>query len=227
MNSFGILFWDEMRGFMKSKVMIALWIGLPIISILMHLYYPSYAFDVIPTSYYVALMISSVGGLLAVVTLSVQMVNEIGAKVYDLYLIRPVKRWHIIVTKYLAVFLSITVATLISVGIGMIIDVIKITDYSLNDFFIEVIKSIAISTAGISICCASGILIGMLLKSVALAAILSIYLGQQLSMVVLLPAVLLDFVSPNGSLFFTLGVGIGLTIAIMGVGIIVFNKKQF
>ncbi|MHA1188745.1 MAG: hypothetical protein ACTSSK_18175 [Candidatus Heimdallarchaeota archaeon] len=96
MNSFGILLWDEIRGFVKSKVMIALWVGMPILSIIMHFLQPDT--EGIPISIFTGLLAASIGGLLAAVMLSVTMVNELGANVYDLYLIRPVKRWHLIVS---------------------------------------------------------------------------------------------------------------------------------
>lgn len=219
--SFGILFVDEIRGFIKSKVMIALWIGFPLFSMLMHFIQPDT--EDIPLSILTGLFVASIGGLLAAVILSTSIVNEKNAKVYDLYLIRPVKRWHLILSKYLAVYLCLTIATFISLGIGLLIDYFSIGLPS-STIIVETLESLAISLAAMSISSAAGILIGIIVNNVALAAILSIYLGQQISLVAVLPGILFD--SING-LYFSIGVGVGLTIVILIVEIVVFNKKQF
>ena len=224
MNSFGILLWDEIRGFVKSKVMIALWVGMPLLSIIMHFLQPDT--EGIPISIFTGLLAASIGGLLAAVMLSVTMVNELGANVYDLYLIRPVKRWHLIVSKYLAVILCLTIATLLSLGIGLLIDTLTI-GLPASSVILDTIKSLAISLAAMSISSAAGILIGMLVKSVSLAAVLSIYLGQQLSLISVLPSIFLKFNNAYSSLILTIGIGLALTIIIMIAEIIVFNKKQF
>lgn len=219
--SFFLLFWDEIRGFIKSKVMIALWIGLPLLSIIMHFIQPDT--EGIPISIFTGLIVASIGGLLAAVMLSTTMVNELNARVYDLYLIRPVKRWHLIIAKYLAVFLCLTIATFLSLGVGLLIDHFTIglpPDTVISDTF----ESLAVSLAAMSISCAAGILIGILVNSIALAAILSIYLGQQLSLVAVLPGIFFETINP---LYFSIGIGVAVTILILIVEIIVFNKKQF
>ena len=112
MNSLLILLWDEFKGFVKSKIMIALWIGLPVLSIVMYVLSPEG--EIFPISLFVGLFVASIGGLLAAVMLSSAMVNELNANVYELYLIRPVKRWQIIMAKYIAVMISLIIASLLS-----------------------------------------------------------------------------------------------------------------
>ena len=75
-----------------------------------------------------------------------------------------------------------------------------------------------------SIACAAGLVIGMLVKSVALAVILSIYLGQQMSVIAILPGYFLENVDP---LIFSIGDGLAATVIFLALGIFVFNKKQF
>ena len=219
--SFFLLLGDEIRGFIKSKAMIVLWIGLPLLAIILHFIQPNT--EGIPLSLFTGIMISSIGGLLAAVMLSTTLVNELNNHVYDLYLIRPVKRWHILVTKYLAIMLNLTVATFISLAIGLLIDHFTVglpPSGAINDTLV----SMVISLAAMSISAVAGILIGILVKSIAVAAILSIYLGQQLSILVLLPSFYLDDLNP---LYFSLGVGVAVTVIILLLEIIVFNKKQF
>lgn len=219
--SFFLLFWDEIRGFIKSKVMIALWIGLPLLSIIMHFIQPNT--EGMPISIFTGLLVASIGGLLAAVMLSTTMVNELNARVYDLYLIRPVKRWHLIIAKYLAVFLCLTVATFLSLAVGLLIDHFTI-GLPPDTIIKDTLGSLAVSLAAMAISSAAGILIGILVNSVALAAILSIYLGQQLSLVAVLPGIFFETINP---IWFSIGIGVAVSAIILIVEIIVFNKKQF
>jgi ABC-2 type transport system permease protein len=221
MNNLFLLLGDEIRGFIKSRIMIALWIGMPVLMILLHFIQPNT--EGIPLTLFSGIIIASLGGLLAAVILSTSLVNELNANVYDLFLIRPVKRWNILLAKYLAVIICLTVATILSFTVGLIIDsfTIGIPDKAVMLQFLE---SIVMSLAAMSISCVMGILIGLLVKSVALAAILAIYLGQQLSVVAVLPSVFLLNVS---SYVFSVGIGLTVTILVLLVDIVIFSKKQF
>lgn len=224
MKSLFILLWDEFRGFAKSKTMIALWIGMPLVVIIMHFLNP--VEGNFPMTLFSGIVIASIGGLLAAVILSSTMANEINANVYALFLIRPVKRWHIVVAKYIAFMLSLTIAALLSFTSGIIVDLIQSSLPS--EIFKEIIRfsfeNLLISLSAMSIACAAGLVIGMLVKSVAMAVILSIYLGQQMSVIAILPGYFLENVDP---LIFSIGVGLAATVIILALGIFVFNKKQF
>ena len=98
--SLWLLFKDELRGFYKSKIMVVLWVGMPLMSILMHFIQPDA--DGMPVSFLTGLLVASIGGLLAAVMLSTTMVNELGANVYELFLVRPVKRAYILLAKLLS-----------------------------------------------------------------------------------------------------------------------------
>ena len=224
MKSLFILLWDEFRGFAKSKTMIALWIGMPLVVIIMHFLNP--VEGNFPMTLFSGIVIASIGGLLAAVILSSTMANEINANVYALFLIRPVKRWNIVVAKYIAFMLSLTIAALLSFTSGIIVDLIQSSLPS--EIFKEIIRfsfeNLLISLSAMSIACAAGLVIGMLVKSVAMAVILSIYLGQQMSVIAILPGYFLENVDP---LIFSIGVGLAATVIILALGIFVFNKKQF
>lgn len=224
MKSLFILLWDEFRGFAKSKTMIALWIGMPLVVIVMHFLNPVQG-D-FPMTLFSGIIIASIGGLLAAVILSSTMANEINANVYALFLIRPVKRWHIVIAKYFAFMFSLTIASLLSFTSGIIVDLIQSSLPSA--IFKEIIRysfeNLLISLSAMSIACAAGLVIGMLVKSVAMAVILSIYLGQQMSVIAILPGYFLENVDP---LIFSIGVGLAATVIILSLGIFVFQKKQF
>ena len=225
MSSFGIIFLDEMRGFMKSKAMIALWIGMPLVTILMHIMMP--LSEVFPVTYFSQYVISIISGILGVVSLSVTMTNEINAKVFDLFLIRPVKRWHLVLAKFLATFINLVIACFISLIIGIIIDVIRFDFPELNLYFLEATKSVSLSITAVAVCCATGLLIGTLIKSVALSAIISVYIGQQLSQIIQLPTLFILDWKPNVILGLSIGIGIAFTIVLLLLEIFAFNRKQF
>ncbi len=224
MKSLFILLWDEFRGYVKSKTMIALWVGMPLVVIIMHYLNPVQG-D-FPMTLFSGIVIASIGGLLAAVILSSTMANEINANVYALFLIRPVKRWHIVIAKYIAFMFSLIIAALLSFTSGIIVDLIQSSLPS--EIFKEIIRfsfeNLLISLSAMSIACAAGLVIGMLVKSVAMAVILSIYLGQQMSVMAILPGYFLENVDP---LIFSIGVGLAATVIILALGIFVFNKKQF
>ena len=223
--SFRLLFIDEIKGFIKSKAMLAIWIGFPLMTILTHFIQPE-AEDM-PVSILTGLLIASIGGLLGAVMLSTTIVNELNNNVYDLFLIRPVKRRDIILSKYFAVYLNLLLASIVSFAIGILIDRFTI-GLPPQSILIDTTISLVSSIAAMSIACAAGILIGILVKSVALAAILAIYLGEQVSLVALFPAIIPGLLKTNiDSLIFALSVGIGLTILILLGEIYVFKKKQF
>ena len=73
--SFLLLFKDELRGFYKSKVMIFLWIGLPALAVLFHLWAPNTGPE-LPFTVISALLVSSIGGTLASAMLAVTIINE-------------------------------------------------------------------------------------------------------------------------------------------------------
>jgi len=224
LKSLFILLWDEFRGFAKSKTVIALWIGMPLVIIVMHFLNPVQG-D-FPMTLFSGIVIASIGGLLAAVILSSTMANEINANVYALFLIRPVKRWQIVIAKYIAFMFSLTIAALLSFTSGIIVDLIQSPLPS--EVFKAIIsysfENLLISLSAMSIACAAGLVIGMLVKSVAMAVILSIYLGQQMSVIAILPGYFLENVDPW---FFSIGIGLAATVIILALGIFVFQKKQF
>ncbi len=219
-----ILLWDEFRGFAKSKTMIAMWIGMPLVVIVMHFLNP--AQGDFPMTFFSGIIIASIGGLLAAVILSSTMANEINANVYALFLIRPVKRWQIVIAKYIAFMFSLIIASLLSFTSGIIVDLIRssLPSEILKALIRYSFENLLISLSAMSIACAAGLVIGMLVKSVAMAVILSIYLGQQMSVIAILPGYFLENVNP---LVFSIGVGLAATVIILSLGIFVFNKKQF
>lgn len=218
--SLTLLFLDELRGYAKSKVMIVLWLGLPFLSLLIHFLQPET--EGLPISFLVGLLVSSIGGTLSGIMLSTSIVSEKNRHVYELFLIRPVKRSSLLLGKFLAVYLCLVIAVLISIIIGLIIDGFTdgLSDYLLNVTF----ESLIISIASMAITCSIGIFFGVLVSSVPVAAILSVYLGSQLSSIILLPTFFIVTLNP---VILALTLGIALTSIIMIINIYLFSRQQF
>jgi ABC-2 type transport system permease protein len=219
--SLKILYFDEMNGFAKSKVMAALWVGMPVISLLMH--YLQLDGEGIPLAMLVALVIATMGGALSTVMLSTTIISEKLLHVYDLFLVRPVKRWTLLIAKYLAVFTCLIVAVVISIGSGLAIDAFT-SVIPLADIWRSTLESLVVSLAAIAISSAMGVLLGVTVNSVAAGAILSIYCGAQLSAVLMMPSILIEELDP---VLYSIPVGIIVTIIVLFIAITLFNKKQF
>ena len=219
--SFKILFVDELKGFYKSKVMIVLWVGLPLLSLLFHYIMPDT--EGLPFSSIVAIILSSVGGTLGSAMLSTSIASEKIRHVYDLFLIRPVKRTSILLAKFFSVYLCLIIATGISLTLGLILDQIfigNLPEFVLN----QTLESLTISMTSMAISCSIGIFFGIIVSSVPVATILSVYIGNQISAISILPTLFLDFIDP---IIFSLLVGSIAAVIMLTVSSILFSRKQF
>lgn len=219
--SLKILFVDELKGFYKSKVMIVLWVGLPLLSLLFHYIVPDT--EGIPISSIVAIILSSIGGTLGSAMLSTSIASEKIRHVYDLFLIRPVKRTSILLAKFFSVYLCLIIATGISLTLGLILDQIfigNLPEFVLN----QTIESLTISIAAMAISCSIGIFFGIIVSSVPVATILSVYIGNQISAISILPTVFLDFIDP---IVFSLLIGCIAAVLMLTISSILFSRKQF
>jgi ABC-2 type transport system permease protein len=221
MNRFALLLGDELKGFWKSKVMLILWIGMPALSVLMHYLQPDA--EGMPISLLVGLLIASVGGTLSSVMLSTSIVSERNKKVYDLFVIRDQNiRTSLILAKFVAVYVCLAIAAALSIIFGLVVDYFTV-EIPLETIWENTADSLGISLSAMAIACSIGILLGLLLDSVPAAAILSIYAGNQLSLLAVLPGILLENIDP---LLFSLVVGISITVVVLIADLIVFKKKQ-
>lgn len=216
-----LLFIDELKGYAKSKVMIVLWFGLPLLSFLIQFINPS-ELEGMPISFLVSLVVSSIGGTLSAIMLSTSIVSEKNRHVYELFLIRPVKRSSLILAKYLAVYLCLVIAILISLVVGLVID--AFTGDLIENYLNSTFESLVIGMSTMSITCSIGIFFGVLVSSVPVAAILSVYLGSQLSSLIILPTFFLEILDP---VILALTLGISITITMISIDVVLFNKKQF
>jgi len=218
----GLLFVDELRGFYKSKVMVFLWIGLPIIALLVRFISAGNSGQNISFTLISALVVSSIGGTLASVMLAVFIINEKNRHVYDLFLIRPLKRRDIILAKFFSVYTCVAIASFIAILAGILTD--YITAGSLSTVVLSNTgQSLVTSLSMIAVSCAAGVLIGVASPSVLVGAILVIYGGNQISVIPLIPAL---FNIQNATIF-TILLASAVASGLLFVAVSLFESKQF
>lgn len=218
--SFSLIFKDELMGFYKSKAMIFLWIGLPLLAILIHV--SSQSADM-SLSILVSLVVSSIGGLIASVMLTVNIINEKDTKVYDLFLIRPLKRWHIITSKFIAVYICVSIACIIAISIGFLADYTESQiafDIIIQNIFEPFIMTLSI----IAISSAIGILIGVVAPSILVGVLLVIFVGNYVSSI---PSIIPFVFNIQNPFTIVLILGVTITTVLMVLSILLFNKKEF
>jgi ABC-type transport system involved in multi-copper enzyme maturation permease subunit len=231
MNKTWLLFVDELSGFAKSAVMIGMWVGMPLLGILLYFVLPTQmpmggagmdgqGFS-LPASTFLALMLSSTGGLLAATLVSIDIVNEKNKKVYDLFLIRPINRGSFMWAKFFAVTFCVTVALAISMFAGILVDVIR--GVEISPLMQESILEKFIAGAGVvMISTAAGILIGMLSSTVLMAVMLVWFIGQY---VMLIP-MLAGAISNDWVQTITLGLTLILSGLFVYVSSMIFKRME-
>jgi ABC-2 type transport system permease protein len=218
----GLLFVDELRGFYKSKVMIFLWVGLPVIALLFRFISEGSSGQSLSFTLISALVVSSVGGTLAAVMLAVFIINEKNRRVYDLFLIRPLKRRDILLAKFFSVYACVAIASCIAVLAGMITDYASTGALS-NAILNNAGQSLATSLSMIAVSCAAGVLIGVASPSVLVGAILVIYGGNQISVIPLLPTLL----NVQEAAVFTIVLAGVVASVLLFAAVALFERKQF
>jgi ABC-2 type transport system permease protein len=218
----GILFVDELRGFYKSKVMIFLWIGLPVIALLFRYISSISSGQSLPFALISLLVVSSIGGTLASVMLAVFIINEKNRHVYDLFLIRPLKRRDIILAKFFSVYVCVAIASLIAVLAGITVDFASSGALS-TTILTDAGQSLATSLSMIAVACSAGVIIGVASPSVLVGAILVIYGGNQISVIPLVPTLL----NIQEAALFTIVLAVVVASTLLAWAILLFEKKQF
>ncbi|MGE0400124.1 MAG: ABC transporter permease subunit [Kofleriaceae bacterium] len=188
-----LLLRDELIGFARSKVMIVLWVVLPLLSMAAYLLLPDQLLearglsrDQIPATAFVALIMSSLAGTVAALMVAVDLISERNRKVYELFVIRPIPRAAIVWSKFLAVFACVTVACLCSILAGLLVDWLRGAALSASDLR-ELVKPLVSLVGVIAISVGVGVVFGTLSKSILAAVILILYLGQNLAIIPMLP----------------------------------------
>jgi len=217
-----LLFVDELQGFYKSKVMVFLWIGLPIITLLFRFISLGTTGQAIPFTIVSTIVVSSLAGTLASVMIGISIINEKNRHVYELFLIRPLKRRDILLAKFLSVYVCIAIASLISISVGMLTDYFTTGALS-GTILSNAAQSLATSLSMVAVSCSAGLLIGVASPSVLVGAILVLYGGNQTSIIPLVPTLL----NTPDIVPFTIGLAAAVCVALLATAVALFERKQF
>jgi ABC-2 type transport system permease protein len=202
--------------------MIFLWVGLPVIALLFRFISEGSSGQSLSFTLISALVVSSIGGTLAAVMLAVFIINEKNRRVYDLFLIRPLKRRDILLAKFFSVYTCVAIASCIAVLAGMITDYASTGALS-NAILNNAGQSLATSLSMIAVSCAAGVLIGVASPSVLVGAILVIYGGNQISVIPLLPTLL----NVQEAAVFTIVLAAVVASVLLFAAVALFERKQF
>lgn len=216
--TFGVLFGDELRGLYTSKAMLALLVGLPVLVAV--LYWATPDTSGMPLTVFAALIASSLAGTLAAAMVAVGIMNEKSRRVYDLFLVRPVRGAHILVSKFGASFLFVTLAVLVSICVGMAIDVWRGNALT-GDGLAVLGRSIAMSVSMIAVASAVGVVIGAAISSILVGVILVLYGGNQLVGVMALLSI-----NMSDQLLVQLAVPVAVCAVLLLVAVEVFKRVR-
>jgi ABC-2 type transport system permease protein len=187
----GLLIKDELVGFAKSKVMIVLWVLLPLIAIVGYLALPLNPYVgrsglQLSATTFMSFLMSSLSGTVAALMVAVDIISEKNRKVYELFVIRPILRDAIIWAKFVAVFGCVTVACVVALSLGIAVDWVRGQPLS-GEMLYDVLKAVLSLTGVIALSAAVGAFFGVFAKTILVAVILVLYVGQNLAIVPMLP----------------------------------------
>jgi len=216
--SLRLLFMDELNGFYRSKVMVALWVGLPAMALLLYLLVPD--IEGISISTFTALLVSSIGGLLTSVLIVVNILNEKEKKVYDLFMVRPIRRGNLLLAKFSAVYLCVMIASLIAIFLATFLDAAT-NGYDIGTTLGSMKDSLIITASIMAINCSAGVLIGVFSTTVLVGVLLVIFGSNQLSSLVLLP-----MISDIGQIWMAGLAATIISIALLAGAVLLFDRKE-
>ncbi len=218
--SIRLLFADELTGFARSRVMVVLWVGMPVLALLLHALQPQLE-GAMSLTVFAMLVVATMASTIAAAMLSVGIINEKTRGVYALFLVRPVRRSSLLLAKFFSVVGCVGIAAVITLAAGLVFDLLRggAPDAAALR---EVAKSAVTGLANIAIASSAAVLIGVLSPSVVVGVILVIYGANQLSVLGYVP-VLMDL---KPAWLYAAGIGCFLSVLLLSLSIVVFNRRQ-
>ena len=224
-----ILIRDELVGYAKSKVMLVMWFVLPAIAIAGYLLLPpsltagaGMPFRLSATMYMAALT-SMLAGTIAAIVIAVDLVNERSRKVYDLFAIRPLRRESLIWSKFIAVFVCVSIACIIAIVLGLAVDLAR-DELPTAGLLGDIAESLATLAGVIALSAAAGVFIGILSRtSIVAAVILVVQVGQMLPILPLLPGFL--HVLPD-QFWFVMAFSFALAALLVHAAAVIFRRAE-
>jgi ABC-type transport system involved in multi-copper enzyme maturation permease subunit len=217
---------DELVGFARSRVMLVLWIVLPALTILGYLLLPAMLAGAtgrgqLSATAFMALIMSSVAGTVAALLVGVDIVSERNRKVYDLFVIRPLRRELILWAKFGAVTISVSIACIVSLSLGLALDAALGTPVT-SAIVADALHGLASMVGVIALSAAVGVFFGMVTRSILVAVILILYIGQNLAFVPMLPA----FLGLPDRFWLMMAITAALVAVIMWLAGVLFRRSE-
>ncbi len=222
---------DELVGFARSRVMIVLWVVLPLLAILGYLLFTSSAEVAagmggdhkMSANAFMTFLLSSLAGTVAALMVAVDIVSERTRKVYELYVIRPIRREAIIWAKFLAVAACVVVACVVAIALGIAVDVARGDPFTATIAY-DALKGLASLTAVVSLSAAVGTFFGVISRTILVAVILVLYVGQNLTIVPMLP---MYFGILPRQFWVIMAISYALVAVMAWLSAVVFRRSQF
>jgi ABC-type transport system involved in multi-copper enzyme maturation permease subunit len=184
---------DELIGFARARVMVVLWVVLPCIALAGFLLLRGRilhgARADLSAAGFMAFLEGSLASTAAGLMIAVDLVSERNRNVYTLLVIRPVRREVIVWAKFVAVFGCVAVACVVSIALGVVVDLA----HGLAPSAAELAgtgRALVQMTALIALATAAGAVFGVLTRSIVVAVLLVLYVGQNVAGLVMLPVYL-------------------------------------
>jgi ABC-2 type transport system permease protein len=224
-----ILVRDEFIGFAKSKVMIVLWIVVPVVALI--------AFSLIPAEVigggldgkqklsaatFMSLLMGSIAGLFAGIIPAADIVNEKNRNVYMVFAVRPFPRGLLLWAKFIAVCGCITITCVLSLALGMGLDAVRGHEITV-DVLDDALRSMVMMVEVIAMSAALGVVFGVMARSVVVSVLLFIFAGRNLLIVPMLPIYMK--VLPM-SHWIIMAISTALTAMLMFLAVWMFRRAQ-
>ncbi|CAN5892668.1 hypothetical protein BH11MYX2_BH11MYX2_16070 [soil metagenome] len=189
-----ILFRDELIGYAKSRVILVMWVLLPAIAVAGYLLLPDRVMmersgatkDMVSATAFMAVLMSSLAGTVTALLVAVDIVSERNRKVYELFAIRPLKRDRIIWAKFFGVFTCVSLGCVAALSAGIVVDGLR-GHFPSGQDFVNLARPLAMLLDTIAVSAGVGCLIGVMSRSILVAVLLILYVGQNLAIIPLLP----------------------------------------
>jgi ABC-2 type transport system permease protein len=222
-----LLLRDELVGFARSRVMLVLWIVLPVLALLGYLFLPhdleGMASNRTMTAItFMGILVSSVAGTVAALMTAVDIVSERNRNVYELFIIRPITRETIIRAKFVAVFVCVTVACIVSLLLGLVVDVVRHVPVT-GAVLADAARSLASLTCVIALSTAVGALFGVMSRTIVVAVILVLYIGQNVAIVPMLPVY---FGLMPETMWLFVAISVALTVILLWLAGLAFRRAD-
>jgi hypothetical protein len=225
-NGLKVLVRDELVGFARSKVMLVLWVVLPLLVVagflLLGQPIMGPAGDAVSVTSLMTLLESSIAGTVAALMIGVDLVGERNRNVYVLFAIRPIRRELLVWAKFFAVFACVSVACMVSLVLGIVVDAARGVPPTAGGLY-EIARALVSMVAAIGLATAAGALFGVLIRSVLVVVILGLYVCQNITILPMLPVYL--HVLPN-QFWLVMLISYGLLAVLLWLAGYVFRRAQ-